>query len=208
MVKVLLNHEAPAPVIYLARHGQTEFNVARRYQGQGDSPLTARGQAQARRMGERLAALVPDLHGWRLCSSPLGRARHTAEIIADALGGVLAVETDARLAEVSMGAWDGLTFEEVEARRPRQVEHCERHFHGPGGESFEGLSARLGAWLDEVGARGQVIAVSHGVSGRVLRGLYGGLPRNRMLRLDAPQDALHLLEGGRVRRIACEPVAA
>lgn len=208
MVKVGLNHEAPSPVIYLARHGQTEFNVARRYQGQGDSPLTARGQAQARRMGERLEALVPDLRGWRLCSSPLGRARRTAEIIAEALGGALAVETDERLAEVSMGAWDGLTFEEVEARRPRHVEHCERHFHGPGGESFEGLSARLSAWLEEVSSRGRIIAVSHGMSGRVLRGLYGGLPRNRMLRLDAPQDALHLLEGGRVRRIDCDPVAA
>lgn len=195
-------------MIYLARHGQTEFNVARRYQGQGDSPLTVRGQAQAQRMGERLVALVPDVRGWRLCSSPLGRARHTAEIIAEALGGALAVETDARLAEVSMGEWDGLTFEEVEARRPRHVEHCERHFHGPGGETFEDLSARLGDWLADVGSRGRVIAVSHGMSGRVLRGLYGGLPRNRMLRLDAPQDALHLLEGGRVRRIACDPVAA
>ena len=131
-------------------------------------------------------------------ASPLGRTRHTAAIIAEALGGRLPVETDARLAEVSMGAWDGMTFEEVEARRPRHVEHCERHFHGPGGESFEALSARLADWLAETGARGRVIAISHGTSGRVLRGLYGGLPRARMLRLEAPQDALHLLNDGRV----------
>jgi broad specificity phosphatase PhoE len=196
------------PVIYLARHGQTEFNVARRYQGQGDSPLTARGEIQARRMGERLAGLIPDLSGWRLATSPLGRARRTAEIIAEALGGRLPLEVDPRLAEVSMGEWDGLTFEEVEARRPRYVEHCERHFHGPGGETFDGLARRLSDWLSDAGAQGRVIAVSHGVTGRVLRGLYGGLPRTRMLRLDAPQDALHLLEGGKVRRIACEPVEA
>jgi broad specificity phosphatase PhoE len=196
------------PVIYLARHGQTEFNVARRYQGQGDSPLTARGQLQARRMGERLAHLIPDFTGWRLAASPLGRARQTAEIIAETLGGRLAVELDPRLAEVSMGEWDGLTFEEVEARRPRHVEHCERHFHGPGGETFEALAGRLGDWLAEAGAQGRVIAVSHGVSGRVLRGLYTGLPRTRMLRLDAPQDALHLLDSGKVRRIPCEPVEA
>lgn len=195
-------------MIYLARHGQTEFNVARRYQGQGDSPLTARGELQARRMGERLASIIPDLSGWRLAASPLGRTRRTAEIIAEALSGRLAIETDARLAEVSMGAWDGMTFEEVEARRPRHIEHCERHFHGPGGETFEALAGRLGDWLAEAGAEGRVIAVSHGMSGRVLRGLYGGLPRARMLRLDAPQDALHLLDGGRVRRIPCEPVEA
>jgi broad specificity phosphatase PhoE len=195
-------------VIYLARHGQTEFNVARRYQGQGDSPLTARGEAQARRMGERLAGLIGDPAGWRLCASPLGRAGRTAQIIAEAFGGRLSLESDPRLAEVSMGEWDGLTFEEVEARRPRHVDHGERHFHGPGGESFEALAARLSAWLCEVGARGRVIAVSHGVSGRVLRGLYAGLPRERMLRLEAPQDAVHLLDAGRVRRIACEPVEA
>ena len=208
MALTAINDADRPPVIYLARHGQTEFNVARRYQGQGDSPLTARGEQQARRMGERLASLLEDPAGWRLCASPLGRARRTAEIIAEALGGRLSLETDPRLAEVSMGAWDGLTFEEVEARRPRHVAHCERHFHGPGGETFETLCARLSDWLAEVGARGRVVAVSHGVSGRVLRGLYGGLPRERMLRLEAPQDAIHRLEAGVVRRIACEPVEA
>src|SRR5689334_8295809 len=74
-------------VIYLVRHGQTEFNVARRYQGQGDSPLTLLGQMQAKRMGERLAGLVGDPTGWRIVSSPLGRAVATAKIIARALGG-------------------------------------------------------------------------------------------------------------------------
>ena len=194
-------------MIYLVRHGQTEFNVARRYQGQGDSPLTLLGQMQAKRMGERLAALIPEPAGWRIVSSPLGRAVATAQIIARALGGAAPVSTDLRLAEVGMGDWDGLTYEELEARRPRHLEHDERHFHGPGGESFEAFRTRLRDWLESVGPDEQVIAVSHGVSGRVLRGLYTGMPKDKMLRLDAPQDVVHRLHAGRTQRFECDPVA-
>jgi broad specificity phosphatase PhoE len=192
-------------VIYLVRHGQTEFNVARRYQGQGDSPLTFLGQMQAKRMGERLAGLIGDPAGWRIVSSPLGRTLRTAEIIARALGGA-PLQTDPRLAEVGMGAWDGLTYEELEARRPRDVDHAERYFHGPGGETFDSFHARLRDWLDSVGPDDRLVAVSHGVSGKVLRGLYTGLPRDKMLRLDAPQDAVHRLHAGRTQRFECEPV--
>jgi broad specificity phosphatase PhoE len=193
-------------VIYLVRHGQTEFNVARRYQGQGDSPLTLLGQMQAKRMGERLASLVGDAAGWRIVSSPLGRAVQTAQIIARALGGAAPLAIDARLAEVGMGEWDGLTYEELEARRPRELDHVERHFHGPGGEGFEAFQARLRDWLNAVGPEERVIAVSHGVSGRVLRGLYTGMPRDKMLRLDAPQDVVHRLHAGRTQRYECAPV--
>lgn len=89
-------------MIYLVRHGQTESNLARRYQGASDSPLTALGQAQARRMGQLLNRLVPDTTGWRMVASP-GRARQTADLIRQAMGGTLTPSLDPRVAEVSMG---------------------------------------------------------------------------------------------------------
>lgn len=193
-------------MIYLLRHGQTEFNVAGRYQGQMDSPLTVKGERQAARMGERLAGLVGDGAGWRLVSSPLGRAVRTAEIVHRHLPGAPAPEPDPRLSEVGMGAWDGLTFAQLDSRRPAAIDHVERYFHGPGGETYDGFAGRIQAWLDTVGPDDNVIAISHGVTTRVLRGLYAGLPRARMLRLDVPQDALYRLDAGRIERLACEPV--
>lgn len=193
-------------MIYLVRHGQTEFNVARRYQGRLDSPLTARGEDQARRMGERLAALVGDGTGWRFVTSPLGRAMRTAEIIRGHLPGAPESQIDPRLAEVGMGEWDGLTHEQLEARRPAAVDYGERWFHGPGGETYEAFTGRVQDWLDAVHPDEKVIAVSHGVVTRVLRGLYVGMAKAKMLRLDAPQDVVFRLEDGRVRRFDCEPV--
>src|SRR6188472_696792 len=69
----------------LVRHGETEWNRARRYQGWCDSPLTALGIAQAEAIGHRLAAL-PEAAAAPIVASPIGRARRTAEIIAECLG--------------------------------------------------------------------------------------------------------------------------
>jgi probable phosphoglycerate mutase len=192
-------------MIYLVRHGQTEFNLARRYQGGTDSPLTALGEAQARRMGELLGRLVPDFSGWRMVSSPLGRALRTAEIAAKAIGPhAPVIEVDPRVAEISMGAWDGLTFEEIEAQRPPGLEHSERYFHGPGGETFDGFSARIADWLQSLRDDARTIVFTHGVTSRVLRGLFAGLSREEALALEVPQDAIYRLVNGTVERLDCE----
>ena len=73
-------------MIYLVRHGQTEFNSERRIQGRFDSPLTDLGVRQARAVGGLLRDLVREPEGWRLVASPLGRAHATAEIVAQRLG--------------------------------------------------------------------------------------------------------------------------
>ena len=86
-------------MIYLVRHGETEFNAERRQQGHMDSPLTALGRAQAHAVGHLLKRQVGGEDGWRIIASPLGRAQHTAQIIGEHLG--LAVETDRRVIEVS-----------------------------------------------------------------------------------------------------------
>ncbi|MDO8296826.1 MAG: histidine phosphatase family protein [Caulobacter sp.] len=190
--------------LYLVRHGQTEFNLARRYQGALDSPLTALGVRQAGRVGELLATLVPARTP--MVCSPLGRARHTADIIMRAAG-LTAPVIDPRLAEVSLGVWDGLTDEDIDFAFPGARDGTSRwdwYFASPDGERYEAMAARLGEWLAE--AEGPLVAVSHGVAGRVLRGLYAGLDRDEALKQDVPQDAVFHLAEGRVERIDCLPL--
>ena len=93
-------------MIYLVRHGETAFNRERRVQGHVDSALTELGVRQAHAVGRLLKDLIRGEPGWRIVSSPLGRARSTAEIVASKLGG-LPVELDERLKEMSWGPFDG-----------------------------------------------------------------------------------------------------
>ena len=199
-------------MIYLVRHGRTEFNAEGRFQGHCDSPLTPLGVAQAHRYGELLARLIGDPADWTLGSSPLGRAVATAEIIALVAGFPADVPRDPRLAEIGMGRWDGLTEYEIDQASPGVRAGSTRYdffFRAPGGEGYDAFAARLKGWLDDAIASSRpTIAVSHGVAGRVLRGLYVGMDPAEALRQDAPQDALFRLAGGRIERIACEPADA
>ena len=194
-------------MIYLVRHGQTDFNAIRRYQGQVESDLTVLGRAQARAVGARLAGLIGDTPVV-LYASPLRRAQDTARIIAAGLPFAPEVMLDPRLMEVGMGDWDGLMDGEIEARRPGARDGLPPgmwFFHGPNGERYQGFRARLGAALARVAADPIAvrIVVSHGVAGRVLRGRHAGLTAVEEGALDVPQDAFFALEpGGGVRRIA------
>ena len=192
-------------MIILVRHGETEWNVERRFQGQKDSPLTERGWRQAAAM----AALVTDLTlreggDWRLVASPLRRAHDTANIIARATG--LILETDARLMEINAGDWEGLTLAEVSAGRDMNARHW--IFDAPGGERHDDVAARISDFLAGLAPEPErrVVVVSHGASGRVIRGSYSGLSREAMLDLDVPQDAVYRLQNGQIDRFDCEPV--
>ena len=190
-------------MILLTRHGETEFNVQRRAQGLADSPLTPLGVRQAHAMADLLADLVGREPGpWRLVASPLGRAVATAEIFAARLG--LTFVLDERLREHSMGEFDGLHVDEFLPRFRQDVPPHERSFHTPGGESYDALTARIGAFLADVAP--YTIVVSHGAAGRILRGLYGGLVKAEMLALEIPQDAVFRLQNGQVDRFDCAPV--
>ena len=194
-------------MIYLVRHGQTEFNRERRIQGHVDSPLTELGVRQARAVGGLLADLIRDPAGWRIVSSPLGRARSTAEIVAGKLGG-LPVQLDDRLKEMSWGPHDGRLRAELEAEHPETFARTGWAFDASAGETYDEVCERVGAWLAELPPEPErrVIAVSHGISGRVLRGLYAGLDRDHTAIQDVPQDAVFLLRDGGVGRIDCEAV--
>ncbi len=192
-----------ATCLYLLRHGETEFNLESRLQGQQDSPLTARGRAQARAHGALLKTLIEKPAAWCVVASPLGRTMDTARLACAELGlPEAAIETDPRLMEIAYGEWEGLTWTEAEARYPDRWAARERDhwgFAAPGGESYEMVAVRARAFLGE--ARGNTIVVSHGGTGRVLRGLYSRLEPSEMRTLEQPQDALHRLTQGTITRI-------
>jgi len=188
--------------IFLVRHGETEWNLAHRYQGWSDSPLTAAGIAQAEAIGRHLRTM-PEATDAAIVASPLGRARRTAEIIQAALSSRAPIAFDERLREISIGGWDGLYRDEIEALVPGVFDgdgHHEWYFRTPDGETYGDFAGRIAAWLGTVGD-GPVIAVAHGVVTRVLRGLYAGLPRMTALTLPVPQDRLYRLAGGTIEEI-------
>jgi len=133
--------------LLLLRHGQTELSVQRRYSGHGDPELTALGHAQAAGAAARLAR-VPDVAA--VLTSPLQRARQTAEVVAAATGAPLAVRR--RLIETDFGKWEGLTFSEARARDPEL--HAEwlgsEEVAPPDGESFAAVGRRVTEELADV----------------------------------------------------------
>jgi broad specificity phosphatase PhoE len=196
-------------VFYLTLHGETEWNRERRFQGQLDSHLTEHGVEQARRMGAKLRELLGDSTGCAIVSSPLGRARRTAEIICDILEiGSRQIETDTRLAEINLGSWAGRTYE-VEARWPRPLDGAGRndwYFRSPDGETLDDLTARVRQWLADISRRDRIIAVSHGVTSRLIRGLFSGIAVSDALTLEVSRDVIFRLHDGLVDRIPCDKV--
>lgn len=188
--------------ILLVRHGETEWNRARRYQGWLDSPLTERGVTQAHALGRALASL-PDAVAAPLIASPIGRARRTAEIIQSYLRAAPPVRFDDRLREISLGSWEGLDRAELEKRVPGIFDgdgYYEWYFRTPDGETYDTFRARLADWLGSAGDE-PMIVVAHGVVMRVLRGLYAGLPHAAALRLPVPQDRIFRLAEGSIDEI-------
>ena len=189
--------------ILLVRHGETEWNRERRIQGRFDSPLTERGVAQAHAIG-RLVQKLPEATSARIVASPLGRATRTAEIIARHLPARPEPTIDDRLREVSAGSWDGLTFRDIELRSPGTFDgdgRYEWNFRAPGGETYDGFAARVAEWMSDAVAAPFLIAVTHGVVSRVLRGLYASLPREIALTLPVPQDKVFRLSGGPIEEL-------
>ncbi|MFN8588868.1 MAG: histidine phosphatase family protein [Burkholderiaceae bacterium] len=178
--------------VLLLRHGETEWNAVGRLQGRDDSPLTARGIAQA----EVLAAWAARRGVRRIVASPLGRAQATAACIAAACGGPV-VTADA-LAEMAFGDCAGLTLDQCEQKFPgiRAERAKDRWGHRwPGGECYHDAIARLRAWL---GAQPDVLAgegvavVAHQALNRALLHVLTGCPPERAL--EGAQSAAQALE--------------
>ena len=190
--------------LFLVRHGQTEWNLIHRIQGHSDSPLTAAGVEQAKAAGRLLRAVLAGQSAV-LVSSPLGRARSTAEIIARQLGiGPARIQIDPRLREVSWGEWDGCSRDELEALEPGVWQRLQQDwgFAPAGAEPYPDAACRLRDWLLSLSAGEPVIAITHGMAAAILRGLVLGLGGNETLALERPQDALFRVRLGRVERLA------
>jgi broad specificity phosphatase PhoE len=141
-------------VLSFVRHGQTELNRGGRLQGRIDAPLSPLGTAQAAALGHGFASLPVT----RVLSSPLQRARDTAEQIARAHG--LAVDVDERLIELDYGAWDGLALADVSPDDWARW-RTDPEFAPPGGERLSDVAARVAAFCADVLSDDLVVAVSH-----------------------------------------------
>jgi probable phosphoglycerate mutase len=185
------------------RHGETFWNRERRIQGRTGSDLTPLGARQADAVGALVASWVrDDPRPWRLVASPLARAQRTAQAVARATG--LPVETDDLLAEVCCGAWEGRLSADIAREDPARHAAGAGFFGAPGGETFEQVMDRVTSWLARLEPGRPVVAVGHGVWGRLLRGAYLGLDREATLALEIPQDAVFRLEAGRAERLDAE----
>jgi probable phosphoglycerate mutase len=165
--------------IYLARHGETDWNRDRRWQGHTDVALNEAGRQQARELAEALRGM--GLSHAR--TSDLCRARETGQIVADALG-LSQVSIDASLRERAFGVFEGLTEGECVARFPEQWAAYRSDLRRPpeGGEEFESVAARMREALtrlatEENGSGGAHVVVSHGGAIRAfMLALTGTLP--------------------------------
>ncbi|WP_428846868.1 bifunctional RNase H/acid phosphatase [Nocardia terpenica] len=147
--------------LLLLRHGQTELSVQRRYSGRGNPPLTALGREQAGRAAKYLAAKGNIA---AVVTSPLGRARETAEAAAQALG--VPVRVLDGLIETDFGAWEGLTFAEAAQRDPELHARwlSDPSVPAPGGESFDQVRERVEGVRRDIVAlypEQNVVVVSH-----------------------------------------------
>jgi broad specificity phosphatase PhoE len=206
--------------IFLARHGETVYNVEGRWQGQADSPLTERGLAQAHLLGAALASEPLAA----VYSSDLGRALRTAEAVA--APHQLPVTQDRRLREVHVGTWTGLNREQIEALQPGGLQAWASQparMVLPGGEPLTAVQERALAFFAErmPPHAGEAIAIiTHGAVGQAIlvQALGGSIEdlwlKERMdncqisrlewspamgLRLIEMSDTRHLLEVGTLR---------
>jgi probable phosphoglycerate mutase len=159
--------------ILLARHGETDWNSERRWQGHADRPLNEVGREQARELAETLTDRAIDV----VYSSDLLRAHETALIVGERLG--LPVSVDAGLREVDVGDWSGRVHSEIEGLDPDGYRRWREGGKGwAGGESYEEMGERVVAAVLRLAARhpGEtVLIVTHGGSIRACRATAAGL---------------------------------
>lgn len=188
--------------LYFVRHGETDWNVAQRYQGRRDIPLNAKGRVQAKRNGRVLAELLgsraPSLD---YVSSPLLRARETMEIMRAELAlDPKDYRTDERLAEIDYGHWEGRLWAELpridaEGYAARRADTW--GWQPTGGESYRMLSERVALWLG--GVERDTVVASHGGVSRALRGLVLQLASAEIPHLPVPQNKVLLVTAGSAR---------
>jgi broad specificity phosphatase PhoE len=188
-------------LIYVIRHGQTDWNAEGRLQGQKDIPINALGREQATRNGQTLRDIIGAADGFDFVASPLSRTRETMERLRAAMGlEPKAYRLDDRLKELSFGDWEGYTTAEikkVDRERVRERARQKWSFIPPGAdaESYEILSWRVGAWLASVDR--PTVCVSHGGVVRSLFRIIGNIDEDEASNMPIHQDRLVRIETDR-----------
>ena len=184
--------------ILLARHGETLWNREGRYQGRTDIPLSPEGEAQARALGERLAAFHID----RAVSSPLSRARRTAELALGSRAHLL--QLDPALVEIAHGAWEGRLVDDI---RTTDADRLAQWQSGPpstllagvGGESLAHVHARAWPALERATAGltddQTLLLVAHDAVNRVLLAHIAGIPSEKIWSFHQAPATLNALRG-------------
>jgi probable phosphoglycerate mutase len=184
------------PEIYFIRHGETQWNAERRYQGRRDIPLNEKGKGQADQNGRTLAALFaarglnPNEFEWH--GSPLGRTRETMERVRAAFTEPLPeVKYDVRLMEISFGILEGELFEQLPANMAvapgsRTADYWE--FRPENGENYRDVEARLAEFSSVL--QGPSVVVAHGGIARTLRVLVERAPIVEVVNWAPPQDVI------------------
>jgi broad specificity phosphatase PhoE len=190
-------------VLYVARHGESDWNAANRFQGHIDRPLTSRGRAQAAALAERLSEVPLEA----VYSSPLRRALETAEVVATQKG--LQPVTLPDLREVDVGTWAGLSRTEVAERFPQAFQRWLDGGEGwERGETYEQMSERVLAVVLEIAERhrdGNVLIVSHGGPVRAVAAAAAQMDVHayrRLHRVEVNAGFCRVaVEGGRITRL-------
>jgi broad specificity phosphatase PhoE/ribonuclease HI len=181
----LRSHEVPT-TIYFVRHGETVLTPMRKFSGTGalNPELTADGLAQAERVAAEVAKLEPHI----LISSPLKRARQTADAIARTTG--LTVLDDTDWYELSFGSWDGKSIEEIKAETPDDYQAWlnSSSYRPGGGESYDEAAERIDAALEKIlhlypGKK--VVVVTHNGVIKSAANLAIGGPNDGVFHMDA-----------------------
>ena len=171
-----MDSKARAGRDFIARHGETVFNAARRLQGDAPhTPLTRAGFAQADKIGAALQALLGYRPALTLWASPAGRALQTLAIVAEHLGlDWHQGRTDTRLVEIGVGNWGGRSYAEIGRVLDEKTGLLKC---APDGEAYHEIADRVSRWLaDTDDDPGDRLVIMHGISSRVLRGVMTGMP--------------------------------
>ncbi len=183
----------PVTRLVLIRHGETDWNLEGRYQGQSDPPLNAQGRRKAE-------ALIPQLRPLGLCclySSLLQRAWETACILARGLG--LPLFPEPRLAEINLGAWEGMRVEDIQNRDPEAFARWIQdpwHSRPPQGESPQEVWSRVWPAVQEIARRhvGETVGlVTHRVPIVLLQIHLQGAPKQAFHTLPVPNGGWTVL---------------
>lgn len=191
---------------FIARHGETVFNFARRMQGHHPhTPLTRAGFAQADAMGAALREILgprPKLNMW---SSSAGRALQTLAVIAEHLElDWHQAQHDDRLIEIGMGEWSGRYYADLASEANGFLDLANGLYtrRPPGGEWYDEIAVRVSSWLADTDEDpGDRLVIMHGMSSRVLRGVMTGLDAmpqfGAPVAPDLPQGSIVMIEKGK-----------